>query len=307
MTLTRPARLRPGDTVAVVAPSGPVDRARLERSLPLLADRYDVRVAGDLYARDGFLAGSDRRRADELNAALRDRDVRAIIFARGGYGATRILGDLDAAALRDDPIPLVGFSDTTALLGWAAAAAGVASIHGPVAAQLAELETGDVERLFAMLESPEPAPPLSGLERCGARGEKTVEGPLWGGNLSMIAHLLATPDWPDPGDGAILFFEDVGERPYAIDRYLTRIAAAGALDRVAGAVVGDLVGCVEPKAADHPSAVAVVDERLAWYAVAGLRGAPFGHGDRNAALAFGGRVRVDLADGVVEPLEGAVQ
>ena len=131
MSLTRPVRLRPGDAVAVVAPSGPVDRERLARSLPVLESRYRVKIGGDVFERDGYLAGSDQRRVDELNGALRDPDVRAVVFARGGYGATRILADLDADALRDDPIPLVGFSDITAILGWAASAAGVPAATSP--------------------------------------------------------------------------------------------------------------------------------------------------------------------------------
>ena len=300
-----PPRLRPGDTVAVVAPAGPVDRDRLARSLPLLEGRYRVKLAGDLFARDGYLAGSDERRAAELNAALRDPDVRAVVFARGGYGAMRILADLDAAALRDDPIPLVGFSDITAILGWAERVAGVAAIHGPVAAQLAELGAADVERLFAMLESPDPAPPITGMSPIGASAGAPIEGRLWGGNLSLVAHLIATSGWPEARD-AIFFFEDVGERPYAIDRYLTRIHAAGSFDGVAAAVVGDLVRCAETAAPDHPSAEAVVGERLGRFAVPGAGGAPFGHGDRNAALPFGGRAVLDPRAGTLELLSGAV-
>lgn len=310
MTLTRPARVRPGDTVAVVAPSGPVDRERLARSLPLIEERYRLEIAGDLYARDGYLAGSDERRAAELNAALRDSDVRAILFARGGYGATRILGDLDAAALRADPIPLVGFSDITAILGWAAVEAGVASIHGPVAAQLAELERPDVDRLFAMLESPEPPPPLAGLSACGAAAGEPIEGALWGGNLSLIADINSTPTWPRADaveGGAILFFEDVGERPYRIDRYLTSLSASGALDGVRAAVVGELVRCDETKSDDHPDPGQVVDERLRSFAIPGVAGARFGHGDHNAALPFGGRARLDPAAGTLSFLDGAVR
>lgn len=301
-----PPRLRPGDTVAVAAPAGPVDRRRLERSLPLLEARYRLRLAPDLFARDGYLAGSDERRAAELNAALRDPDVRAVIFARGGYGSTRILDALDAAALRADPIPLVGFSDITAILGWAHQVAGVAAIHGPVAAQLAELAGAEVERLFAMLESPEPAPPITGLEPTGAAASGIIEGVLWGGNLSLVAHLVGTPGWP-AAERAIFFFEEVGERPYAIDRYLTRIHAAGALDGAVAAVVGDLVRCAETSAADHPDAAAVIDERLARFGIPGAAGAGFGHGARNLAVPFGGRARLDPQSGVLEFLSGAVR
>lgn len=271
----------------------------------MLEERYRVRVPPGALSRTGYLAGSDARRAGELNDLLRDPDVRAVFFARGGYGATRILDDLDAAALAADPIPLVGFSDSTALLGWAAAAAGVAAIHGPVARQLPRLPAEDLAWLFALLESTEPAGALgAGLQPAGVAGGP-LEGTLWGGNLSLVAHLVATPHWPEAED-AVFFFEDIGERPYAIDRYLTRLAAAGALDGVRGALVGEMTACEETKADDHPGAAEVIDERLARFAIPALVGAPFGHGGRNRALPFGGRVALDPASGSAILLSPAV-
>lgn len=259
-----------------------------------------------MFSRTGYLAGSDARRADELNQLLADPDVRAIFVARGGYGATRILEDLDAAALAADPIPLVGFSDATALVGWAASAAGVAAIHGPVARQLVSLPETDLEWLFELLESTAPPGILCrGLSPGGAPASGPIEGSLWGGNLSLVAHLVATPLWPRAKD-AIFFFEEIGERPYAIDRYLTRIAAAGALGGVRGAVVGGLTGCEETKWDDHPAAAEVVDERLATFSLPALAGAPIGHGERNRAVPFGGRAAIDFAAGTLELLSPAV-
>jgi muramoyltetrapeptide carboxypeptidase len=290
----------------VCAPSSPVDRDRLARSLPILERRYRVRVPDGVWARDGFLAGSDRRRAGELNQLLADPDVRAIFCARGGYGLTRILGDLDAAALAADPIPLVGFSDTTALLGWAMAAAGVGSIHGPVVRQLCELPEQDIAWLFSLLESAEPAGLLAGdLVATGATATGSIEGRLWGGNLSLVAHLVATPWWPVARD-AILLLEEVGERPYEIDRYLTYLAGAGALDGVCAAAIGELIRCEETSALDHPAAAAIIDERLAHFGIPALAGLPLGHGHRNRAVPFGGGAAIDFAAGTIELTTAAV-
>ncbi len=289
------------------APSGPVPEQRLRRGVELLAERYRVRWDDPgLLARTGYLAGDDARRADELNRALRDPDVRAVLVARGGYGVMRILSRLDADALRRDPKLIVGFSDITALLGWALARAGVRGIHGPVVAQLGRLEAGDRAQLFERMESPTPAGRLAvALSPLGARGRGRIEGRLVGGNLCMLSHLVGTPYQVDWGR-ATVFVEDVGERPYAVDRYLTRLQLAGAMDGVPALLCGDFDRCEETVNSGHPDVWQVIDERLSAWGLAGLRGLPVGHGDRNLALPFGARCAVDLDRGQIELLEAAV-
>jgi len=261
-------------------------------------------VAGDITRADGYLAGSDDRRADELNALIGDPDVRAILCARGGYGILRILDQLDGHALRRDPKPIVGFSDATALLFWALAVAGLRSIHGPVVAQLGDLPPSDTAWLVDMLEG-STAGRLTGLHRAGADGGGRVEGRLLGGNLTLLAQLVGTPYAPRLG-GSVLFVEEIGERPYAIDRYLTRMALAGTFDGARAALVGSLVRCDEKVNAPRPDAAEVMDERLRAAGLRALAGAPFGHGDRNLALPFGGRCALDLDAGLVDLLEPAV-
>jgi muramoyltetrapeptide carboxypeptidase len=287
-----PPRVRPGDTVGICAPGSPVPADRLRAGLDRLGGRYRLRVAEDITRATGYLAGSDERRAGELNQLLSDPDVRAVLLARGGYGIMRILDELDGDALRRDPKPIVGFSDATALLFWALCA-GVRSIHGPVVAQLGDLPASDTEWLVDLLEGRRPAGLASALRPCGAAGHGRVEGPLLGGNLTLLARLMGTPFTPQLA-GAVLFVEDVGERPYAIDRYFTHLGLAGALGGVAAALVGSFTRCEEKVNTPQPDAAAVVDERLRAYAIPGLAGAPFGHGDRNLALPFGGRCVVDF-------------
>jgi muramoyltetrapeptide carboxypeptidase len=251
-----------------------------------LRARYRVGVGQGVLASTGYLAGDDQRRIDELNGLLRDPDVRAIACARGGYGIMRILPHLDAGALRADPKPIIGFSDVTALLMWAWSQAGVRGVHGPVVAHLGELGSDDHARLFEVLEHPD-APLQLEATSIGAAGP--VCGPLIGGNLSLLSHLVGTPYLPDLR-GAVLLVEDIGERPYAIDRYLTHLGLAGVLSGLAGVLVGELVRCDE---SHGPSALDVIGERLSNYQLSGRAGAPVGHGTRNRAFTLG--TMVDLA------------
>ncbi len=297
-------RLHAGDPVRLVAPSGPVPREDLEAGARLLGERYRVRYdPATLFRAEGFLAGPDAARLAELEAALRDTEARAIFIARGGYGLLRLLPFLDPSWLRDHPRPIVGFSDATALLAWAARAQ-VAAVHGPVVTQMARLAAGDREALFGVLERPGPALLLSGLD---AAVPGRVQGPLLGGNLEVFSRLLGTPFLPDLA-GAILFFEDVGERPYRVDRLLTHLDLAGVFGAAAAVVVGDFSGCREPEGSplSSPPTDEVLRERLGRLAIPVAFGAPIGHGERNAAVPYGSLVELDTRSGTLVALQGAV-
>jgi muramoyltetrapeptide carboxypeptidase len=299
----RAPRLRPGDVVRVVAPAGPVPRQGFAAGAEILGRRYQLRFDEALFAREGFLAGSDERRLGELQAALTDPDARAVILARGGYGLLRILPFLDPAALRARPLPVVGFSDGTALLAHAARA-GVAAVHGPVVTQLANLPVPDHEALFRLLEEPAPGALLSALE---GLVPGRARGPLYGGNLEVFSRLLGTPFLPDLA-GAILFIEDLGERPYRIDRLVTHLDLAGVFSAVAGVVVGDFSSCLEPEPtrAQSPTAAEVLAERLGRLAIPVATGGLFGHGTRNVALPYGCLCELDAFNGTLVALEGVV-
>lgn len=298
--MIRPRRLRPGARVAVVAPAGPVPREAFAAGAAIIGSRYRLVHDERIFARTGYLAGDDDARAAELAGALADATVEAVFCARGGYGLMRILPRLDRAAFARAPKPIVGFSDVTALHAWAQAA-GVTSLHAPVVTQLGRLPADDVAALFALLESDAPPPPLAGLRALhGGVGE----GRLVGGNLELVSRLVGTPFALDLRD-AVLLLEEVGERPYRLDRQLTQLELAGALAGLRAAVVGDLVGCVE-KDGSGPGAEEVVGERLGRLGIPVVVGAGVGHGERNRALPLGARVRVDAAAGTVTFHEGAV-
>ncbi len=293
------------------APAGPVNPERFASGLALLGQHFRLRVPDGLETRTGFLAGSDQRRADELNALLADPDVRGIVCARGGYGVTRMLAAVDPAPLTADPRPIVGFSDVTALLSWAAAA-GVRSIHGPMVSQLGDVPAEDVAWLVRLLTDPTPPGRLPWtLAPLGAEPPAApVTAPLVVGNLTLFAHLIGSP-WRLDLDGAVMVTEEVTEKPYAIDRYLTQLAHAGVLRGCRGVVVGDLTRCTDPPTPagtedDPRAALAVFAERLSAFRIPGLAGAPLGHAARNVALPFGGRATVDLAAGTIELVDAAV-
>jgi muramoyltetrapeptide carboxypeptidase len=300
----RPPRLQPGDAIRVVAPSGPVPRDEFEAGAALLAARYRLRYdPGTLFRAQGFLAGPDEVRVAELAEALCDPEARAVVLARGGYGLARLLPHLDPALVRAQPRPIVGFSDGTSLLALAARA-GVASVHGPVITQLARLSPEDRAGLFGLLERPGPGLLLSDLE---AAVPGRVQGPLLGGNLEVFSRLLGTPYLPDLA-GAVLFFEDRGERPYRIDRIITHLDLAGVFGVAAAVILGDFSACQEPPGSPlaSPPVEEVLLERLGRLAIPVVFGAPFGHGERNVSLPYGTVVELDTRNGTLVALEGAV-
>ena len=297
--------LSAGDRVAVVAPASPFDKEKFARGLAALASIGLSPVHGEsLFGRhpaeNGYLAGDDERRASELRAALADKDARALVMARGGYGAMRLLhGErpLQPEEVRDHPKLLVGYSDATALHQlWAHA--GVPSIHGPMCTQLGE-DPSALERLRALLFDDRPPPPIAWDPMHSPGGPSgVVEGVLRGGNLAVLAALCGTPLQPR-FSGAIVLLEDLGEPPYRLDRLVTQLLLAGALDGARGFVVGDLVGPGEPSAGRSEA----VAERLATLGVPVAMGAPFGHAGRNQPVALGVPHALDARQGTLRPLE----
>ena len=285
--------LRPGDLVAVVAPSGPFPRERYERGIAVWRERgYRVR---ELLPPGPwrYLASEDRERAAALREAFADPEVRAVVVARGGYGALRILPDVDWSAAAASGKPLVGFSDATAM-HLSLFPHGARSVHGPVVTQLGEQPPASVERLFSLLESSAPPPVIEGTQIV----DGVATGRLVGGCLSLLAALAGTP-WLPPLDGCILLLEDVGEAAYRIDRMWTQLRLSGALDRVAGFAIGSLTDC---PASGGVEAAAVLAELAAAMGKPTLVDLPIGHGAVNLAVPHG--ARAEIRYGALRFLEG---
>jgi muramoyltetrapeptide carboxypeptidase len=295
-----PAALRPGDTVALVAPSGPVREEKVAAAIALLSG-WGLLIApgADIYARHGFLAGTDAQRLAGLNAALADPVVRGVVCARGGYGVQRIVDDVDIAAVRRDPKLVVGFSDITALHLALWRGARLASLHGPVASQLTEdFAPASVASLRAAMGTDRPvvltADPLAetGPLRVPAA---PATGTLLGGNLCLLAASVGTADLPDL-HGAVLLLEEVDEPPYKVDRMLTQLRRAGVLDGVAGIAVGQFTRCAD----DWPmSIVDVLADRLGDLGVPVLGGLPVGHGPGALTVPIGVPATLDVTAGTL--------
>jgi len=280
-------KISQGVRVSVAAPSSPLTNAKVFKAgVKLLSERYRVTIPKGVYARKGFLAGTDVTRLRILVQALRDDRTRAIFTARGGYGATRLLSSVDWEDWYRDRIPLVGFSDITALELAALALAGVATVHGPSIASLARQPRNYLDHLFRLLEDPAydfGSPP----RRLKSLNQGRVQGPIVGGNLTMIDQLVGTPFLPELA-GCVLFIEDVKEAPYRIDRMLTHLGNAGVLDRIVGVVVGDFAGC-RPRA-DGVSVEDVILDHVRRQRIPAAKGMPSGHGKHNWAFIQGARI-----------------
>jgi muramoyltetrapeptide carboxypeptidase len=301
-TSLRPAALRPGDPVMLVSPSGPMRPEDLAPGIALLESwELRVSVAPHAHSRHGFLAGTDAERLADLNAALADPEIRGVVCTRGGYGAQRIVDGIDLAAVRADPKLVVGFSDITAvqLALWRGARLG--SVHGPTPRRLAQLapECAESMRRAVMTADPVVIASDPAEETAPVRVPGTAGGILLGGNLCLVAASLGTPDMPDL-TGAILLMEDVQEPPYKVDRMLTHLRRAGALDRVAGIAVGQFTECAD----EWPvSIVDVLTERLGDLGVPVLGGLPIGHGSGQLTVPVGVPAVLDAGAGTlhVEP------
>jgi muramoyltetrapeptide carboxypeptidase len=295
--MLRPPPLRPGDRIAIVSPSSPVNPELLGEGVARLAERY--RPVLDEHALDAqrYLAGPDAVRAAALRAALGDTDTRAVFCARGGSGAGRLLPLLDWGSLPRKL--LVGCSDITVLHG-ALQATGRTSIHGPVVTQTATQPQGVMEELFHLLEGGTPAP----LTGATPLVEGVAEGPLLGGNLAVLVSLLGTAWFPDTR-GAVLLLEDDGEQPYRLDRLWTHLRNAGVLAGLAGLALGDFTNCERPGADFSVRDVlrTLAEESQLPCAV----GFQVGHGQINRPLSLGTRVRLDAGKGTLLPLEAATQ
>ncbi len=301
---TKPERLLPGDTIAVISPaSPPPDPKNIALAAAALESiGYKVRLANNVRLRHGFLAGSDRDRAGDLMRAFADRKVSAILCIRGGHGVTRILPRLDFAAIRKQPKILVGYSDLTALHCALRTRANLISFHGPMLnADFVANGFPKFTRESFFRTLTQPAAP--GGIRTGYKGKTisvlrggSASGELIGGNLTMLCALLGTP-WQPSFRRKILFIEEINEAPYRIDRMLTQLLNAGLLQQVAGIAIGLCEGCVDATARRggefRQTLADVFRERLLPLKIPVVTGLPFGHVAANATLPVGARAMLD--------------
>lgn len=290
----------------MVAPASPVRfPERLRAGLALLADwGFAARVMPHVHDEHGFLAGSDDDRLADLHAAWTDPQVRAVWCARGGYGCSRLADRLDLGLLRADPKALVGFSDVTAL-HLALGRRGLVSLHGPTGEwNAARTDAASAASLRRALTATDPLGVLpTGPLVTLVPGR--ADGPLVGGNLSLVTAAVGTPDEPDT-TGRLLLLEDVGEKPYAVDRMLRQLLRAGLVEHAAGLVFGAFARCEETR---RPSAT--VEQVLAAFAaevgLPAVAGAPLGHGPGQLTVPLGVPAALDADRGTLALTEPATR
>ena len=305
--LIRPPRLRDGDTVGFVNPSGALheDEAYERAHAAMHALGLQTREAPNLRARYGHMAGTPQQRADDLHAMFRDPGIAGILAVTGGSGANRVLPLLDMALIARHPKLLGGFSDLTALTTAVHRATGLVTFHSPLARSDWNAFSAQHFRAVAMageaplLHNPpelRPRPLRGGVAR----------GPLQGGNLAVLTSLAGTPHFPDL-TGAILFLEDVNEYLYRVDRMFTTLALGGHLARVAGVVLGGFTNC---KPSEGSYGTLTLDEILADHlgglGVPVLRNAAFGHIGPKWTLPLGVPAELDADAATLRLLEPAV-
>lgn len=283
--------LPPAGLIGVIAPAGPAALDTDKAIAWMRARGYSLRVFPGVYEKDGYLAGSDDVRLNDLHAAFTDREVDAIICLRGGYGTPRLLDRIDFELLRNNAKPFIGYSDITALHLAISRYAGFVTFHGPMlnADLLGDKQKPTESSFFNMLRGQVTADSV--LAHPVAYPLTTVSpgiahGRLLGGNLSMIAATMGTPYEID-AEGAILFIEDINEPLYRIDRLLTHLRLAGTLHKLRGVLVGDVAGV------DTIALEGLLKQTFASLSIPVLAGWRSGHCDPNLTLPMGALVRLD--------------
>lgn len=311
--MQRGKRIRPGDTIGFVAPSGAVRTEGTVERAAAEAEKagFRVKLGESCSARYGYLAGSDALRAEDVNRMFMDDEVDAIMCVRGGYGVTRMLDLLDFDAIAAHPKVFIGLSDITALHIALLQRANLATFHGPMAAADWDkpMHPFSYDGLMRAIGTAEPMGELVNEPGYPTRmcvNPGCAEGVLVGGNLSLIASLLGTPYELDT-KGRILFIEEIGEKTYCIDRMLTQLRLAGKFDDCAGVVFGDFKDCSVEYTAFGLTLEQVIRDVVAPSGKPVWMGLQSGHCTPKLTLPLGVRCRMDAQACTLTVMEAAVR
>ena len=311
---TTPSRLRRGDTIGLISPSGPTSPAGATTPEHVAATRarlaeagFETRLAPHALDVRGYLGGGDEARAEDLQDMFADGGVQGILCIRGGYGSMRLLDALDYDLIRRHPKVFIGYSDVTALHLALARRAGLVTFHGPMATALAKDEGDDLRALLRAVTCPEPLgriinPPDGPVVETLVPG--IAEGMLLGGNLAVLTALLGTPYLPSFA-GTVLFIEDIVDHAYRLDRKLVHLRLANVLRDVAGIVVGECRLRAEPK---EPALTIreILEDLVVPTGRPAIFGLACGHGAHHLTLPLGVRARLDATRGILSLEEPAV-
>lgn len=312
----KPARLKRGDTVGLITPGSFIDDEGLERAVTNI-ESLGLRVAlgKNIRAYHGYLAGEDSARLDDLHSAFSDRRLSGVWCVRGGYGTTRLLPAIDYDLIRKNPKVLIGYSDITALLQAIWLRTGLVGFHGPVgASELTDYTRRQVISQIMEGHTPWTITRLDYTDERRDQAEYRAEmirpgksrGLLMGGNLSLLSAMSGTP-FSLPAKDRLIFLEDVGEKPYRIDRMLTQLRQAGVLERPAGIVMGVFADCEAGQEEHSLRLVETLRDRLSDVNCPVYYGLPFGHIKDQCTLPIGVEAEFDAENGTLTLLEAGVQ
>ncbi len=284
--------LKKGDTIGIAAPASPFDRSEFKKGVKALETMgFSVEYREDIFDQTRYLAGSDKRRADELTELFKSSKIRAIMFARGGYGSQRIIPLLDKHTIETHAKPVVGFSDVTALLTFLRQECDVPTFYGPVLSLLAkDCDPVTKEHLLLGLTK---AGPLGYVPADGAKILRPgkAEGALVGGCLSLINSSMGTP-YELATDGCVLFIEETGEKVYVLDRMLTQLKNAGKFKNVSGIIFGSII----TQEGEPHDVHTMISDVLSDFAGPVVVDYPAGHTKKFVTLPLGARISLDAAD-----------
>lgn len=305
----KPNRLKEGDTIAFISPGSFLDDDGLQKAVQNVEGLgCKIMLSKNIRAHRGFLAGSDQQRLDDLHWAFSDKQVDAIWCARGGYGCSRLLPNIDYGTIKKNPKILIGYSDVTALLNAVSQQTGLVTFHGPVAAS--DFTDYTKKHLQAVLFDGKEKHTISLPPTSENHVEpfslypKKVKGKLVGGNLSLLAAMAGTPYAVD-FQGKIAFIEDIGEKPYRIDRMLTQLRQACNLEKSCAVALGDFTDC-DAEAPESLTLKETLIDRLDFKNVpVGFR-FPFGHTSDQCTLPIGTEVELDVERMEICLIESAV-
>lgn len=291
--MLKPRRLEPGARIAVVAPASPFQRSEFDAGVVEI-ERLGFEPVWDesVFARTGYVAGPPEIRAAAISRHLADPTVDALVAARGGYGSAQVLPLIDPELVRTSLKPIIGYSDITALLAYTTQVCGLVSFHGPMLeGRLAKGELGYDQASFlraVTVNAPMGEFDVPELETI-VPGD--ASGPILGGTVTQLLASLGTPYAFDPPAGYVLFFDEVTERPYRLDRMVTQLRQSGLLARASAIVVGELPRCDEPNG--EFTGRGVIAQLLADFPGPVLAGFPSGHtSGPQQTIPFGVRARV---------------
>ncbi|MCF6342166.1 MAG: LD-carboxypeptidase [Bacteroidales bacterium] len=291
--MRRPPLLTKGDKIGIAAPARKIQRIELEASLKIVEDRgYEVVLNDSLFAAENQFAGSDRERANYLQGMLDDESVKAIFFARGGYGSVRIIDRLDFTKFEKNPKWLVGYSDATVFLCHINRNCGVQTLHASMPVNFLENTPAALDSLFSVLAD---KPPKYVIEPHPLNKSGQAKGVLTGGNLSVLYSLLGSISFPET-EGKILFLEDLDEYLYHIDRMMQGLKRAGKLDRLAALVVGGMTELNDNTIPFGKTAEEIILETVKEFDYPVFFGFPAGHLADNRALTMGGELSIESGD-----------